>query len=201
MLADFPVLYVDAIVRRTLVSCLALAVVAVAGALVLNQLLAGAGVVVGLGGATLNHRLFQVSTARHIDSEGHLERRPYAGSVAARLGALTVVAFALLFLVRPMGFGMIGGLIAFQVLLMANALAALLAYHKRELAGLATTGPRPAAPGAAQAPLPASPGAGAAPAAGAAGSGASQARGPGQSAPGEGAVGQGPFRTGGGRHA
>ena len=140
MLADFPILYVDAIVRRTLVSCLALAVVAVAGALVLNQLLVGAGVVVGLGGATLNHRLFQVSTARHIDSEGHLERKPYAGSVAARLGALTVVAFALLFLVRPMGFGMVGGLIAFQVLLMANALAALLSYHRRELANLGGAG-------------------------------------------------------------
>lgn len=138
MFADFPVLYVDGIVRRTLVSCMALGVVAMAGGFLLGQWLAGAGVVLGLGGATLNHRLFQVSTARHIDSEGHLERMPYAGSVAGRLGALTVVAFALLFLVRPMGFGMIGGLVAFQVLLMLNALGALWSYHRRELANLGT---------------------------------------------------------------
>src|SRR5579875_2961198 len=79
MFADFPVLYVDAIVRRTLVSSIALGVGALAGGFLLGEALAGAGVVLGLGGATLNHRLFQVSTVRHIDSEGHLERRPYAG--------------------------------------------------------------------------------------------------------------------------
>jgi hypothetical protein len=134
MLADFPVLYVDAIVRRTLVSSIALAVVALAGGFLLGEALAGAGVVLGLGGATLNHRLFQVSTVRHIDIEGHLDRKPYAGTVAARLGALTAVAFGLLFLVRPMGFGMVGGLIAFQVLLMLNALGALWRYQRRQLA-------------------------------------------------------------------
>src|SRR5579875_756735 len=134
MFADFPVLYVDAIVRRTLVSSIALGVGALAGGFLLGEALAGAGVVLGLGGATLNHRLFQVSTVRHIHSEGHLERRPYAGTVAARLGALTAVAFGLLFLARPMGFGMIAGLVAFQVLLMLNALGALWAYQRRQLA-------------------------------------------------------------------
>src|ERR1035438_10239374 len=85
MFTDFPVLYVDVIVRRTIVAC------------------------GGLAGAIVNHRLFQVSTARYSNAEGHLERKPYAGSVAARLGALTIIAFALLFLLRPMGFGMVGG--------------------------------------------------------------------------------------------
>ena len=140
MFSDFPVLYVDGIVRRTLVSCMALGVVAVAGGFLLGQWLAGAGVVLGLGGATLNHRLFQVSTVRHIDSEGRLQKGPYAGSVAARLGALTAVAFVLLFVVRPMGYGMLGGLVAFQVLLMMNALGALWSYHRRELAGIGTGG-------------------------------------------------------------
>jgi hypothetical protein len=94
-------------------------------------------VVLGLAGATVNHRLFQVSTVRYSSAEGHLERKPYAGSVAARLGVLTVIAFALLYFVRPMGFGMVGGLVAFQVLLMANALGALWRYQKLQLAGLA----------------------------------------------------------------
>lgn len=155
MLADFPVLYVDAIVRRTVASCIALAVVAFAGGFLLGEWLAGAGVVLGLGGATLNHRLFQLSTVRHIDNEGHLAKKPYAGSVAARLGAITVVAFALLYVVRPMGFGMIGGLIAFQVLLMANALGALWSYHKRQLAG---AGVGPAGDGAPTGGLAAGPG-------------------------------------------
>ena len=71
-------------------------------------------------------------------------RKPYAGSVAGRLGALTIVAFALLFFVRPMGFGMVGGLVAFQVLLMANALGALWRYQRLQLAGVAPTSGRAA---------------------------------------------------------
>jgi hypothetical protein len=52
-----------------------------------------------------------------------------------------------------MGFGMIGGLVAFQVLLMANALGALWRYQRLQLAGLApTTAARPE-DGNAQAPL------------------------------------------------
>lgn len=135
MLADFPVLYVDVIVRRTLASCIVLAVVAVGASLFLGQYLAGAGVLVGLAGATVNHRLFQLSTAHYSSPEGHLERKPYFGSVAARLGGLTVVAFALLYFVRPMGFGMVGGLVAFQVLLMANAFGALWRYQRAQLSG------------------------------------------------------------------
>jgi hypothetical protein len=135
MLTDFPVLYVDVIVRRTIVACAALGVVALSAGVLLGQPLAGVGVLLGLAGATVNHRFFQISTARYSNADGHLERKPYAGSVAARLGALTIVAFALLFLVRPMGFGMVGGLVAFQGLLMANALGALWRYQRAQLAG------------------------------------------------------------------
>lgn len=136
MLSDFPVLYVDVIVRRTIASCIVLAVLALVGGAALGQFLAGAGVVVGLAGATANHRLFQLSTAHYSSAEGRLQRKPYAGSVAARLGAITIVAFALLLFVRPMGFGMVGGLVAFQVLLMANALGAIWRYQRAQLAGL-----------------------------------------------------------------
>jgi len=137
MLADFPVLYVDVIVRRTIVSCAALAVVALGVAIAVGQPLAGIGALVGLAAATANHRVFQLSTVRYSKADGHMDRRPYAGTVAARLGGITVIAFALLFFVRPMGFGMIGGLVAFQVLLMANALGALWRYQRLQLVGLA----------------------------------------------------------------
>lgn len=154
MLADFPVLYVDLIVRRTIVSCAVLGVLALLLAILLGQPLAGVGVLLGLAAATGNHRLFQLSTVRYSRADGHMERKPYAGSVAGRLGAITIVAFALLYFVRPMGFGMIGGLVAFQVLLMANALAALWRYQRLQLAGLApansagaTTDDQPGGPG------------------------------------------------------
>jgi hypothetical protein len=151
MFTDFPVLYVDVIVRRTIVACVALAVVALAAGVLLDQPLAGVGVVLGLAGATVNHRFFQISTARYSNADGHLDRKPYAGSVAARLGALTIIAFALLFLVRPMGFGMVGGLVAFQGLLMANAFGALWRYQRAQLAGTVTAprveGPAPGVDG------------------------------------------------------
>ena len=116
----------------------------------LGQPLAGVGVLLGLAAATVNHRLFQVSTVRYSKDDGHMDRRPYVGTVAARLGGITIVAFALLFFVRPMGFGMVGGLVAFQVLLMANALGALWRYQRLQLAGLAPThSAEPAAPKAA----------------------------------------------------
>jgi F0F1-type ATP synthase assembly protein I len=152
MLADFPVLYVDLIVRRTIVSCIALAVVALAIGFVVNQPLAGVGALLGLAAATLNHRVFQVSTVRYSKDDGHMDRRPYVGTVAARLGGITVVAFALLFLVRPMGFGMVGGLVAFQLLLMANALGALWRYQRLQLAGLGPAVTGRAEAGESQAP-------------------------------------------------
>ena len=133
ILADFPVLFVDGIVKRALGWCIIIGVVALLVSFFLGQYLAGAGVLLGLAGATVNQRLFQLSTARFSTAEGHLARKPYFGSVAARLGALTAVAFALLFLVRPMGFGMVGGLVAFQVVLMANAFGALLQYQRAQL--------------------------------------------------------------------
>jgi len=163
MLADFPVLYVDLIVRRTIVSCIALAVVAIVVGFAVGQPLAGVGALVGLGAATVNHRVFQVSTVRYSKEDGHMDRRPYFGTVAARLGGITVVAFALLFLVRPMGFGMVGGLVAFQLLLMANALGALWRYQRLQLAGLVPAAGGQAAGGQAplvQAELPGNPGPG-----------------------------------------
>ena len=135
MLADFPVMYVDLIVRRTIVSSAAVGLVALAVTVVLGQPLAGIGAVLGLAGAVANQRLFQVSTAKYTNEEGRLDRKPYAGSVALRLGSLTAVAFALLFLVRPMGFGMVGGLVVFQLLLMGAALGTIWRYQRVQLAG------------------------------------------------------------------
>lgn len=94
----------------------------------------------GLALAVANHRVFQASALRFTTPEGGLERRPFATSVLARLGACTAVAFALLLVLEPMGWGVIGGLALFQFLMLANALAALLRYQRQQLAGLAGGG-------------------------------------------------------------
>ena len=125
-------MHTDLIVRRTIVSSAALGIVASALLLLMGQPLAGVGVLVGVGAALGNHRLFQLSTARYT-ATGSLQRKPYAGSVAARLAAVTVIAVALVYFARPAGFGMMGGLVLFQVVLMASALGALWRYQRLQL--------------------------------------------------------------------
>ena len=90
---------------------------------------------VGPGRGHGQPQVFQISTVRYSNADGHIARKPYAGSVAARLGAITSSPSPCFIFVRPMGFGMVGGLVAFQVLLMANALGALWRYQRLQLAG------------------------------------------------------------------
>jgi hypothetical protein len=128
--ADFPVIEIDAVVRRTLRASVALAVLAVTAAIVLGYPLVGPGIVIGLIAAVANHRLFQASAMRYTTPEGKVVRKPFAGTVFFRLGAVTALALLLLVFVRPMGWGVIGGLAGFQALLLVNALVALLAYQR-----------------------------------------------------------------------
>ena len=132
MFTDLPVMHTDLIVRRTIVLSAALAVVALAALLLLGQPLAGLGVLIGVGAALGNHRLFQKSTVRYT-ATGSLQRRPFAGSVALRLALVTAIAIALVYFVRPAGFGMLGGLLLFQGALMGSALGALWRYQRLEL--------------------------------------------------------------------
>ncbi len=135
LLGNFPVLGVQRIVRRTLVSAAAAGCAAAAVAILLGQPLVAPGVAVGLAMAVANHRVFQMSAVRFIDPEGTVHRKPFAGSVVARLGVCTAVAVVLLVLVRAMGFGVILGLALFQAAMLCNALVALVGYQRRAAAG------------------------------------------------------------------
>ena len=74
MLTDFPVLYVDVIVRRTIVVVHGLGRRRFGrGRVAVASPWPASGVVLGLAGATVNHRFFQVSTARYSKAEGHLQ--------------------------------------------------------------------------------------------------------------------------------
>jgi hypothetical protein len=131
--AGFPVIEIDVVMRRTLRSAVVLAIVAVVAAIALGQPLVAPGVVVGLILAIGNHRVFQASAMRFTTPEGTVQRKPFASSVLARLGACTAVAGLLLVFVRPMGWGVIGGLVAFQMLLLLNATVALLKYQRSQM--------------------------------------------------------------------
>lgn len=134
MLAGFPVLEIDQIVRRTIRG--SIVICAIAGAVVwaaFHQPLFLPGLAVGLVCAVANHRLFQASAMRYASEEGQLARKPFAGATLFRLGVCTAIAVVLIVLVRPMGWGDIAALAIFQFVMLANALAALFAFKKREL--------------------------------------------------------------------
>jgi hypothetical protein len=134
-LGAFPVLGVERIVRRTLIGAAATGLAAAVLAVVIGYPLVAPGLLVGLALAVLNHRVFQASALRYIDPEGSIRRKPFTGSVLARLGACTAVAVVLLVWVRPMGFGVIAGLAIFQASMLVNAIVALVHYQRAEIGG------------------------------------------------------------------
>lgn len=132
MMQGFPVAEVDTVMRRTLWSAVAMGLLAVGAGIGFGFPLFGPGAIVGLAMGLVNIRFFQVSAARNTSDEGSLSRGPFATQTLMRLAVVTGVAMALLVLVRPMGWGVLAGLIAFQMLLLVNMLKALMAYNRRE---------------------------------------------------------------------
>lgn len=136
MLTAFPLTEVERIVRRTVIAALVVGIVGAGLAVLLGQPLVAPGLAVGLVLAVANHRVFQSSALRFTSPEGVVNRKPFAGSVALRLGLCTAVAIGLLIVERPMGWGVIGGLALFQALMLLNALVALLKYQRQQIGGV-----------------------------------------------------------------
>jgi hypothetical protein len=133
LLTAFPLNEIQRVVRRTVLSAIIAAIVLGGMAVLLGQPYVAPGVVIGLGLALANHRVFQSSAMRFTTTEGVLHRKPFAGSVALRLGVCTAVAIGLLMLNKPLGWGVIGGLALFQFLMLLNALVALFAFQRRPI--------------------------------------------------------------------
>lgn len=136
MFTAFPLLEIDAVVRRTLRSAVVMTAIAAGAAIGLGYPLVAPGLVIGLILAIGNHRLFQASAMRFTTPEGKVNRRPFAGATLFRLGAATAVAVALLVFVRPIGWGVVGGLAMFQAVLLVNAVIVLLAYQRKQTTDL-----------------------------------------------------------------
>jgi hypothetical protein len=123
------------VVRRTAYTAIGVGVVLSGIAIVLGQPWFVPGIAVGLVLAIANHRVFQSSAMRFTTPEGTVKRKPFAGSVALRLGACTAVAILGLVWNQPFGWGVIAGLAVFQVTMLFNALVSLLRFQRRQAAG------------------------------------------------------------------
>jgi hypothetical protein len=131
LLTAFPLSEIERVVRRTAVTAIAFGVVGSAVAVVIGQPYFVPGLALGLGLAIANHRVFQSSAMRFTTAEGVVNRRPFAGSVALRLGACTAVAVGLLIVEQPVGWGVVAGLALFQATMLANAVVALIRYQRQ----------------------------------------------------------------------
>lgn len=132
MLTAFPISEIERVVRRTAFEAIAAGIVAAAVAIVIGQEFFAPGLAIGLILALANHRVFQSSAMRFTTPEGVVNRKPFAGSVALRLGACTVVAVGLLILKQPVGWGVIAGLALFQATMLLNSIVALIRFQRSQ---------------------------------------------------------------------
>lgn len=135
MLTAFPLNEIERVVRRTAYTAIGLGVIAAGVAWLLGARLFAPGMAIGLILAIANHRLFQSSAMRFASPEGAIKRKPFAGSVAVRLGACTAVAIGLMLVDRALGWGVIAGLALFQLTMLGNALVALLRFQRHYPSG------------------------------------------------------------------
>lgn len=117
---------VAAVARRTMVGALVAGVVGLAAALALNQPWVALGLCIGLGLGMTNFRLIVRSVLKVGRRAGANTRRPLAMNTVSRLMLLTVVALAILWIVPPLGFGLIAGMALFQLLLLFNVTRSML---------------------------------------------------------------------------
>ena len=120
-------------------STIAVGIIAAVVAILLGQPLVAPGLALGISLAVANHRVFQSSALRFTTPEGVISRKPFAGSVALRLGACTAVAIGLLIVERPLGWGVVAGLALFQAAMLLNSIVSLVHYQRQDIGALGTS--------------------------------------------------------------
>ncbi len=120
MFAHFSLPNVGDVARRTTAAALVLGAAALVAGLSFSYLLVGVGACIGLAMGLVNFRLVGVSVDKVTAMDVDNPKRPLAVNTLGRMGIITVVALGLCFVSKPLGFGVLGGLAAFQILLIAN---------------------------------------------------------------------------------
>jgi hypothetical protein len=118
--AHFSLPSVPDVARRTVSTALVVGVAALVACVAFGQPLLGLGACIGLALGTLNFRMIGNSVARVSERDEANRRRPLALNTLGRMGIITVVTIGLLFVSASLGFGVLGGLAVFQVILLAN---------------------------------------------------------------------------------
>jgi hypothetical protein len=121
MFAHFELPNVPEVSRRTISTALVVGVAALIASVSFGNVLVGLGACIGLGLGTFNFRMIGNSVARVSASEVENKRRPLALNTLGRLGIITAVAIGLMLVSHSLGWGVFGGLFAFQVILLINA--------------------------------------------------------------------------------
>jgi hypothetical protein len=106
--------------RRTLTGALVVGVAALVASVSFGHPLVGLGACVGLALGTFNFRLIGNSVAKVGSREDGRTRGPLAVNTAVRMGIITVITLGLLIVAPQIGFGILGGLVAFQLILLVN---------------------------------------------------------------------------------
>jgi Na+-driven multidrug efflux pump len=132
LLTAFPLSEIERVVRRTVIAAIAAGVVVGGLAVLLGQPLVVPGLAVGMTLAIGNHRVFQSSAMRFTTPEGVVNRKPFAGSVALRLGVCTAVAIGLLIIAQPVGWGVVIALALFQATMLFTAVIALIRFQRQD---------------------------------------------------------------------
>lgn len=140
MLTAFPLTEIERVVRRTAVGAIIIGLLGAGLAMLLGQPYFVPGLALGLVLAITNHRVFQSSAMRFTTPEGVVNRKPFAGSVALRLGVCTAVAIGLLIVEQPVGWGVVAGLALFQATMLGNALVSLFRYQRQGFTEGSATG-------------------------------------------------------------
>lgn len=120
MFAHFSLPNVGDVARRTTGAALVVGVAALIAAVSFGHLLVGLGACIGLAMGLVNFRLVGVSVDKVTAMDVDNPKRPLAVNTLGRLGIVTVIALGLCFVSKPLGFGVLGGLAVFQILLIAN---------------------------------------------------------------------------------
>jgi hypothetical protein len=121
MFAHFTLPDVNDVARRTVGGSLVVGLGLLIGGFSFGYLLFGIGAAIGLGMGVLNLRLIGRSVKKVAELDTENKKRPLAVNTVGRMGLMTVVAFVLIIVSHQLGTGVLIGLVAFQLIMLANA--------------------------------------------------------------------------------
>jgi len=126
LFSQFSVPQISVVARRTVLVAAGVGAAALVAGVLAGYPLVGLGLCLGLGLALVNFRLVSRATIKAASSPDENKRRPLAVNTLGRLGAISVVALGITFVLAQLGFGILIGLAVFQFTLLANVVVSML---------------------------------------------------------------------------